>query len=251
MKVSDSKKYVVAVIVVGLIILAITAANANKDNEKERSELSEVPQIVVESEEDVQRRQALKADKDKGLFILVNKENSVDISYKPQDLESIKYFAADRSKEGRYMRAEAAAAFNQLSEDAMKDGYEIVVTTAYRSYSFQKILYDNYVKNNGQAKADTFSAKPGFSEHQTGLAADVSSPSVNYKLDTEYINTPEGKWLSENAHKYGFIIRFPKGKEHITGYMYEPWHIRYVGKTAAEKIYSEDITLEEFLEKSI
>lgn len=209
------------------------------------------PQVVVESEKSVARREALKRDLDKGLFILVNKQNSVDRSYKPDDLTAIKYFAPDRPPEGRVMRAEAAEAFNQLSEVAAKEGYEIIVTTAYRSYEFQSTLYNNYVKRNGQQKADTFSAQPGKSEHQTGLAADVSSPSVGYQLVEDYINTPEGRWLNDNAYRFGFIIRFPKGKENITGYMYEPWHIRYVGKTAAEEIYSKGLTLEEYVEKEI
>lgn len=209
------------------------------------------PQVVIESEKSVARREALKRDLDKGLFILVNKQNPVDSSYKPDDLTAIKYFAADRPEVGRFMRAEAAEAFNQLSEVAAKEGYEIIVTTAYRSYDFQSTLYNNYVKIHGQQKADTFSAQPGKSEHQTGLAADVSSPSVGYQLTDDYIHTPEGKWLNDNAYKFGFIIRFPKGKESITGYMYEPWHIRYVGKTAAKEIFNEGLTLEEYVEKEI
>lgn len=216
-----------------------------------RKKAATKPKVVVESDESIARREALKVDKEKGLLILVNKQNALDSSYKPEDLADIKYYAPDRSSAGRFMRAEAADAFHQLSEAAAEEGHEIIVTTAYRSYNFQSILYNNYVKNYGQEEADTFSAKPGTSEHQTGLAADVSSPSVNYQLTKDYINTPEGKWLSENAYKFGFIIRFLKGKEDITGYMYEPWHIRYVGKTAAKEIYDKGITLEEFLEKEI
>lgn len=97
--------------------------------------------------------------------------------------------------------------------------------------------------------ANQTSAKPGESEHQTGLAMDVSSPSVNFQLTQYYGHTREGKWLVENAPKHGFIIRYPEGKEYITGYNYEPWHIRYVGKNAAEFIMNENITLEEYLGK--
>lgn len=209
------------------------------------------PQIVVESEESVARRETLKRDLDNGLFILVNKQNPLDSSYKPDDLKDIKYFASNRTSVGRFMRAEAADAFHQLSEAAAMEGHEIVVTTAYRSYDFQSNLYNSYVKNHGQQEADTFSAQPGKSEHQTGLAADVSSPSVDYELTQDYIDTPEGTWLKENACEFGFIIRYPKGKEDITGYMYEPWHIRYVGKTAAKEIFNKGMTLEEYLEKEI
>ncbi|MBN7774310.1 M15 family metallopeptidase [Clostridium aminobutyricum] len=189
---------------------------------------------------------ALTNDINKGLLILVNKQHAVDKEYKPSDLTAIKYYAEDRSPSSRYMREEAAQAFNQMSEAAAQEGYTIVVTTAYRSYEFQTQLYNNYVNTYGQAAADTFSAQPGKSEHQTGLSADVSSPSVHYELTKKYIDTAEGKWLNDNAHKFGFIIRFPLGKEDITGYMYEPWHVRYVGKTAAEEIYTKGITLEEY-----
>lgn len=197
-----------------------------------------------------EKREALIAEAQKrGLLILVNKQNPVEANYKPEDLVSIKYYASDRSEASRYMRKEAADHFHTLVETAKTKGFEIVMTTAYRSYDFQKQLYDNYVATEGQEAADTFSAKPGRSEHQTGLSTDVSSPSVNYSISNEYGDTEEGKWLAENAHQFGFIIRFPKGKEDITGYQYEPWHIRYVGETVAEEIYKKDITLEEFLEE--
>jgi D-alanyl-D-alanine carboxypeptidase len=186
---------------------------------------------------------------DKGLLILVNKKHPIDKDYKPTDLKAIKYFAPDRTPASRYMRSEAADAFHTLVENAVMEDIEIIMTTAYRSYGFQQILYDGYVQREGQAAADKFSAKPGQSEHQTGLAVDVTSASVGYALTGDFANTKEGKWLADNAHKFGFIIRFPAGKEDITGYMYEPWHIRYVGKPVAEKIYNQGITLEEYLEK--
>jgi D-alanyl-D-alanine carboxypeptidase len=146
------------------------------------------------------------------------------------------------------MRAEAAEHFHKLVEAAKEEGYEIVMTTAYRSYSFQKILWDNYVAREGEEAANRFSARPGQSEHQTGLAVDISSPSVNYALTEDFADTDEGIWIAENAHKFGFIIRFPKGKEHITGYLYEPWHLRYVGEKVATRIYEQELTLEEYLE---
>ena len=213
--------------------------------EKGHHEEGMVPSTTTQSAID---SASLSNDIKNGLLILVNKQHAVDKEYKPSDLTAIKYYAQDRSPNSRYMRAEAAEAFNKMSEAAAKEGYTIVVTTAYRSYDFQKSLYDSYVKNSGQAAADRFSAQPGKSEHQTGLSADVSSPSVNYQLTKDYINTPEGKWLNDNAYKFGFIIRFPEGKEAITGYMYEPWHVRYVGQTAATEIYQKGITLEEYLE---
>lgn len=180
-------------------------------------------------------------------LLLVNKTHPLDENYKPDDLSPIKYYASDRSADSRYMRQEAADHFHQLVEAAKAEGHEIVMTTAYRSYGFQSILYNNYVQKHGEEAANKFSAKPGQSEHQTGLCTDVSSPSVNYQLTTDYGEAPEGKWLAEHAHEFGFIIRFPQGKEDITGYQYEPWHIRYVGQPAADEIYEKGITLEEYL----
>lgn len=190
-------------------------------------------------------------DIEEGLFILVNKENPIDANYVPDDLVSVSYYAKNRSPAGRTMRQEAAKAFDELAKAAEKAGYEIVATTAYRSYDFQNTLYTNYVKQYGKEQADTFSARPGASEHQTGLAVDVSSPSVNYELLKSYGDTEEGKWLTAHAHEFGFIIRYLDGRENITGYMYEPWHIRYVGKIAAAEIKDADITLEEYIEKVI
>jgi len=191
---------------------------------------------------------ALSADVDAGYLILVNKENALEKEYKPSDLKEILYYAPDRSPEGRYLREAAADAFHDLVNEAAKQNIELVLTTGYRSYGFQSILYNNYVEKDGQAEADKYSAQPGKSEHQTGLAADVSASSVDYQLVTEFENTSEGKWLSENAGRFGFILRYSKDKEEMTGYMFEPWHIRYVGIPAAEYIREHEITLEEYLQ---
>lgn len=186
-------------------------------------------------------------DLDDPYMLLVNKTHPVGKDYKPEGLKEIKYFASDRDASTRYMVGDAADNFHLLVEKAAEAGHEIVMTTAYRSYGFQTILWNNYVAKHGEEEANIFSARPGESEHQSGLCTDVSSPSVNYQLTTEYGQSPEGKWLSEHAHEYGFIIRYPEGKEDLTGYQYEPWHIRYVGKEAAAYIYQEQITLEEYL----
>ena len=189
----------------------------------------------------------LKNDIASGYLILVNKDQGLERDYKPDDLTGIKYFASDRGAEGRYMRVAAADAFHKLVEEAEKNDIIIVMTTAYRSYDFQAGLYNGYVERDGQAAADRYSARPGKSEHQTGLAVDVSSPSVGYQLTLKFADTDEGKWIAEHAHFYGFIIRYPKDKENITGYQYEPWHLRYVGRAAADYIYKNELTLEEFL----
>ena len=135
----------------------------------------------------------------------------------------------------------AWAALTQLRTAANALGYPMEVRSGFRSYSTQNTLYWNYVARDGEAAANMYSAKPGQSEHQTGLAFDVGY------IDSNFGNTPDGQWLAANAHKYGFIIRYLPGKEHITGYVYEPWHIRYVGVDAATDIYNRGITLEEYL----
>lgn len=196
------------------------------------------------------KKAALEEADARGLLILVNKENPVGKDYKPDDLQKMKHYVEDRPVYGRYMRKEAADAFNRLVEAAEKDQVVIRMTTAYRSYDFQKNLFDNYVNQNGEEAANRFSAKPGESEHQTGLAVDVSSPSVDYQLIDTYGKTKEGRWLRDNAYRFGFILRYPEAKEDITGYQYEPWHLRYVGKFAAGEITTEGVTLEEYLEEN-
>ena len=133
--------------------------------------------------------------------------------------------------------------FYSMQSDALSQGISLSIISGYRSYSRQNNTYNNYVARDGKALADTYSARPGHSEHQTGLAADINS------LDQSWINTAEGQWLNNNCYKYGFIIRYPQGKESITGYMYEPWHIRYVGVELATKLYNNGnwLSLEEYL----
>lgn len=180
-------------------------------------------------------------------LILVNKTHTLESDYRPDDLVRISYYISGRSEEMTSMRPEAASAFDDLVEDAADDGYTIKATSAFRSYSYQQTLHSYYLKTKGQEWTEQYSAVAGASEHQTGLAVDVSSPSVNFQLQISYGETSEGKWLAKHAHEYGFILRYQKGKEDITGYAYEPWHIRYVGEAAAKVIYEKDLTLEEFI----
>ena len=143
---------------------------------------------------------------------------------------------------GSALTKETMDAFNLMKQDASLLDLNLYVASGYRSYSVQKILYDNYVKRDGVAAADTYSARAGHSEHQTGLAFDLNS------VNSSFGQTLEGKWVASNCHKYGFIIRYPENKSDITGYMYEPWHLRYVGLELAEKLYNGGnwITLEEY-----
>ena len=140
------------------------------------------------------------------------------------------------------------SAFNSMKSDALALGYSFFVGSGFRSYGDQKYIYNNYVANDGQANADTYSARPGHSEHQTGLAFDVCDNNVSACITSDFDNTEQAKWINDNCYKYGLIIRYPKGKTNETGYMYESWHLRYVGVDLATKLYNNGdwITLENY-----
>ena len=142
----------------------------------------------------------------------------------------------------------AKAALESMLEAGKAAGFNYNAFSGFRSYEYQTTLYNRYVNRDGKANADRYSARPGYSEHQTGLAFDIGE--VNRQdlwLTEEFGETPAGQWLMNNAHHYGFILRYPKGKEHITGFMYESWHYRYVGVEHATTIYNANTTLEEYL----
>lgn len=181
------------------------------------------------------------------ILVLVNKERNLPSDYKPSDLviPNVK-FSFDGNSEKKYLREEAAKALEQLFLEGEKQGVVLYAVSGYRSYEKQKGIFNNKVSKVGVEEANKVVAKPGQSEHQTGLAMDVSSKSANYLLEENFGQTVEGRWLKENAHKFGFIIRYPKEKVDITGYNYEPWHIRYVGKEVANELNEKLITLEEY-----
>ncbi|WP_303806201.1 D-alanyl-D-alanine carboxypeptidase family protein [Ruminococcus flavefaciens] len=130
--------------------------------------------------------------------------------------------------------------FCKLSNAAAQEGLNIYLSSGFRSYDYQAQIYNNYCARDGQAAADTYSARPGYSEHQTGLAIDVN------QIDDSFIGTPEAIWLENHCHEFGFILRYPQGKQDITGYQYESWHIRYVGTDLATQIHNSGLTLEEY-----
>ncbi len=180
---------------------------------------------------------------------LVNKKRSLPANYIPEDLVAVDVLHKVEKPESKMLRREASGALTELFAAAEISGFEFWAVSGYRSYDRQVYLFNNYAKAHGEEEANRFSARPGQSEHQTGLTMDVSIKSLNYDLVEELGETPEGKWLADNAHKYGFIIRYPKGTEHITGYQYEPWHIRYLGKELAAKVFESKFTYDEFYEK--
>lgn len=180
--------------------------------------------------------QAANLDLNEG--ILVNKYFSLDENYIPNNLASIAPYGSVR------LVKSAAEAFIELCQTAKDEGYTIIGISGYRSYQTQAKLYNRYLQKDPQWLVDTYSARAGHSEHQTGLVIDVSSNNADiltFEMSQSF------KWMKDNAHKFGFILRFQKGKEDITGYKYEPWHYRYVGKEIATTLYQSGMTLDEYV----
>lgn len=171
------------------------------------------------------------------LTVLVNKYHALPQDYVPK-LEALGYPYGTGS-----LRPEAAAAFRAMADAARKDGISLQSVSAYRSYERQESIYARYLSQDTQASVDSYSARPGYSEHQTALALDINTAS----LSAHFENTPAYAWLVEHCAEYGFILRYPQGKEDITGYRFEPWHYRYVGTEAAQACMSQNITFEEYL----
>jgi D-alanyl-D-alanine carboxypeptidase len=172
------------------------------------------------------------------LSVVVNKKHQLPEDYVPSDLVNI--------SNGQQVRAAIADPFNQMVSDAAAAGLQMIAVSAYRSYQNQSATYYSYVNQYGQAEADTFSARPGFSEHQTGLSIDIGIYGGACNLETCLGESPLGKWIATNAPNYGFIIRYPLGKEAVTGYQYEPWHLRYLGVNTAMAITASGETMDEY-----
>ncbi len=177
--------------------------------------------------------------KEFNLLMLVNKYNYLAKDFEVPNLVKVEEYA----KEGMYLEEKAKDAFIKMANDIKKEGYNLRAISTYRTYDYQSNLYNNYAKCDGVNNADTYSARPGFSEHHTGLAIDVDNIT---KIYTDFEDTDEFTWMQENAYKYGFILRYPKDKENITGYIYEPWHYRYVGLSVAKYIHENNLTFEEY-----
>ncbi len=181
------------------------------------------------------------------LTVLINKDFSLPSDYVPADLTIPDIpFSFTSYSEKKMMRAEASSALEDLFEAASKAGLNLYGVSGYRSYQRQLTIYNKNLAENGLERTSQYSAMAGYSEHQSGLAIDVSTISINNRLDVTFSGTPEGRWLAENCWKYGYIIRYPEGKSNITGYAYEPWHIRYVGEELAKELTENNLTMEEY-----
>ncbi|MDQ5913668.1 MAG: zinc D-Ala-D-Ala carboxypeptidase [Patescibacteria group bacterium] len=182
-------------------------------------------------------------------YVLVNKSNQV----KPQDYRPADLVVADvdvsssDTKDEQSVREIVKSSLEKMMRDAKAEGLNLVMNSGFRSYSSQSFYFNNYVKQSGLEAAKKFSAQPGYSEHQTGLSFDLSYKNRECYLEICFAETKAGKWLADNAHKYGFILRYPEGKESITGYQYEPWHFRFLGEDIAKDVYEKKLTYEEYL----
>lgn len=167
-------------------------------------------------------------------------ETSDGLTYVDGVLIANKTYSLPESYNPGGLLPECEEAFAVMKRDAAAKGLNIYVSSGFRSFASQKSIYNRYVSRDGRALADTYSARPGHSEHQTGLAIDLNT------ITQSFGKTKEGRWVAEHCHEYGFILRYPEGKSHITGYCFEPWHLRYVGVETATKIAQSDLCLEEY-----
>lgn len=172
--------------------------------------------------------------------LIVNKTYPLPSNYQPK--EPYKEIASDYLYGGDYIEKNVMDAYLKMENGASKEGLNLKISSGYRSYKVQVDLYNNYVERDGKEAADKYSARPGHSEHQSGLAFDLNG------TNEKFLETKEGKWLNDHCFEYGFVLRFPSGSEDKTGYMYEAWHFRYVGKKIAKKLYNDGkwISLEEY-----
>ena len=172
-------------------------------------------------------------DSPDSMTVIVNKLRPLPADYEPTDLVEL---PAHVSPQTQQLRQEAAEAAQAMFEAAQQDGITLTVISAYRSYDYQTELYDSYVRQYGAAATNEMSARPGYSEHQTGLALDVDTPGGQHTLKRSFGDTPAGQWLAERAHEFGFVVRYPDDEHEYTGFQYEPWHLRYFGEQYAQHI---------------
>ncbi len=215
--------------------------NDSDDTEEDMYSISDSDESVTE--------ESPKIDTDpESIMVFVNKEYSLPDDYVPSDLTrpDVRFYGS-YSDDKRYLRAEASDALEDMFSAAEEDGIILYGVSGYRSYDRQKEIYNNNIVQRGSTATNKVSAAPGHSEHQTGLAIDISNASLGCTLSEEFGESDEGRWVAKNCARYGYIIRYPKNKQSITGYSYEPWHIRYVGKKLARYLSKNDITFEEYL----
>ena len=227
---SINMKKLSVILMTSALLLSACSHQSESHNDKDESKTAHTNQAQNNDNNQKKHRKVVKDGRTYADGILiVNKNIDLPSSYNPGE------------------NPKAQKALKQLFDGAQKDDIHLYKISGYRSYPTQVKLYNNYAKRDSKKEADKYSARPGYSEHQTGLTFDVGGVDSNKNLYASFGKTEEGRWIAKNAHNYGFIIRYPKNKESITGYQYEPWHLRYLGKKKATKVYKSGETLEEFV----
>lgn len=245
------RKVLLTIIVVLLIVSGVAATfllrqkssdtqlNSNSNAENSTTTSNTSPQTGL-------NKQQYSLTDPTSIWVIVNKKNPLPLSYEPTLVVPEVTLRLGSSEEQMQISSAVEPAVKEMFKAAKDEGITLVFGSGYRSAALQRQFYDSYKAKDGQQAADTYSARPGHSEHQSGLAFDLTSKSGTCHLQICWEDTPEGKWVAANAYKYGFTLRYQKGKENITGYQYEPWHFRYVGKELATELYNLGQTLEEF-----
>lgn len=235
-------------ILLTVLVVAFAAWRiSNYEDTRNVSDQSAARQTVS----DVFNKKLYSVDDPSSLWVVVNKSRKpLPGDYKPATLEVPQVtLKLNDSNEQMFVDDRVKQPLEQLFAGAKAAGFNLTLASAYRSYGYQVQVHNGFVATEGEAEADRSSAKPGYSEHQTGLAVDVcDTPDSCLVLENFGGDSEPARWLANNAHKYGFIVRYPKGKEQVTGYKYEPWHLRFVGKELAQQIHQTGKTLEEFFE---
>lgn len=241
-----SKRFIIITSVLLIIIIAFVAwtqkATAPTIESENNNTQPSKPSANQKKESSVGSQQAFdkknySIDDPASPWVIVNKKRPLPSSYAPASLSSVGSVQVS---------SQAATQLNNLIVAGKNAGLGLYTISGFRSYSNQAATYNGWVARDGQAKADTYSARPGHSEHQTGLAIDMGGGSCD--LEICFGNTPAGKWLAANSYKYGFTIRYQEGKQSLTGYQYEPWHIRYVGTELASQLQQNGQTMEQFFD---
>ena len=241
-------KLILPVAVVIAVIAGAFFYVSNKNKESDTSSNVTQPELTQATEDSAFNKTQYSVTDPSSIWVIVNKQNSIPITYESALVVPDVRLRLSANEEQMQISSEIKNQVEELFTAASADGVELVFGSGYRSGSLQKQFYDSYVAKDGATAADTYSARPGHSEHQTGLAFDVTSPEGICHLQICFKDTPQGKWIANNSYKYGFIVRYQEGKEGTTGYQYEPWHLRYVGTELANEIYKSNQTLEEFFE---
>jgi D-alanyl-D-alanine carboxypeptidase len=245
----------IVIIVIGVILTGIGVFNLGRQSQvkapapsTQNTQSNSNPASSNENEQTFNKSRYSTTDPNSP-WVIANKKHPLPSGFKPKDLVVPNVsLRLSKTEEQMQLNQVAATALEQLFAAAQRDGIALKLSSAYRSEALQKQFYDSYVARDGQAAADTYSARPGTSEHQTGLAADIIPNNDKCHLETCFAETPEGKWLATHAHEHGYVIRYLKGKDTSTGYQYEPWHIRYVGNDLSAELYKSNLTMEEFFD---